>query len=1320
MVAWPKPHRTVQLACFLVVLLVGASTLGAPPSPLEGPPDPTPGPTAGASVDSLAGQAAAAGASIGAGIYFEPNQGQFPDHVRFVVRGGGTHAFLTDQGATFVLVQYSEAEPESDLLDPLAELDEAASGLPLPEHAWAVQMHFDQALPVTPIGQERLPGISNHFIGNDPDKWVTEVPQHARVVHQDVWPGIDVVWYGTKEGLKFDVVVAPGSDPARARFSTPGTQSVDVDAAGKLVMATPLGDLVKGAPVAVQPDVDGTVPVEYEVSDAVFGFSLGDYDRSTALIIDPLVYSTYLGGSEQDFGSSVAVDGNGRAYVAGTTWSSGFPVTPGAYQPLFTGDRAPFVARFDAMGSVLQYATYLGGTGTYQPLVGFSGDQIKGLDVGDNGEAVLTGTAVTNDFPTTTGAFQETKQGDNDAFVTRLSSTGSALVWSTYLGGESKEQAGSLVVADDQTVHVVGNTGSADFPVTSGVVQPIMKGSGDLFIAKLAADGSSLMHATYLGGLTGHAAGWDIALDATGNRYIMGETDSPDLPSTPFAFQPLYAGNWDAFVAKISPNATLLHYLTYLGGSDREWPRGGIAVMDGGDAYVYGITESGDFPTTAGAHRTSHYPTGHFGRDYFVTGLSPTGSSLVYSTYLGGTNDEQSGVGWVGYNKAIAVDNNGWVYIAGDTVSKDYPTTPGAFQSTLLGSQDVVVTILAPPWSGLVASTYIGGGLPGSGTSAAITRAGALVVDDHCSATLTGATTAADHPTTSGAQDTVHNGLNDVFVMKMFGCPPPPVAAFEVEPDPVCHNTPAHFTFLGSPGLPYYPLAVAEWELGDGNVRSDAPPGSFDHTYAAPGTYPVVLELTDVLGVTVKAYGNVTAVNCPPALDPLGPFTIYEEETLDLQVTGSDPNLDALMFNATSLPWGASFADTGFSWTPVEGQAGTYNVRFFVTDEYGMSNDLLVKIHVLATPPGGSHVPISADADGDGLPDLHDPCPLEAQAPAGCAPSSDEAGGLAPEGDAPGGACGLLDLHPENVTATWSAETVVVAWDHDPLCPVERYLVWNGTTGDPVAVVPAEGQRFQGVDNDPWVDPHRYWVQVQLAGEAERFLPDRAVPSNLVQGPATPLAGDDGVPVAPADQAPASGTAPDAGLVPAMLPWGLGALLLLLLLGVLWHLRHLPIVRLFSRIKREDVLEHPLRSQIAALVQAEPGIHFTDLQQRLGKGSGVARHHVKVLTSAGVIRERRTGRYVCYYPPEMPDRGLQEIGGLLRSDVARGLLNELARAPGQPVAALARRLHVRPSTVRYHLRRFEEAGLARVRAEAGASHAYPGGRAQDAIAAFTT
>jgi hypothetical protein len=663
-------------------------------------------------------------------LLFEANRGQTHDEVRFLSRGPGYSLYLT--------------------------AGEAVLALPGPV---ALRMSLAGASAEAHVsGLEELAGKANYFIGRDPAKWRTNVPTYAKVEYRGVYPGIDLVYYGNQRQLEYDFIVAPGADPQRIVLDFKGVEKLEIDAQGDLVMHAAGGALRQHKPVIYQA-IDGVrrqVAGGYVIKDAhQVAFQVAAYDQARPLVIDPVLsYSTYLGGAGIEEPWTIAVDATGNAYVTGSTNSINFPTTAGALDTSLGGSSDVFVTKLNATGTALVYSTYLGGSATEGGAIGVAVDSA--------GNAYVTGGTLSADFPTTPGALQTTAPGGGDAFVTKLNAAGSALVYSTYLGGTGHEGGFFRIAVDTLgNAYVAGHTDSTDFPTTPGAFQRTFAGSNVTnYVTKLNATGSALVYSSFLGGSSIPFAGSffkegiAIAVDSAGSAYVAGGTTSNTFPTTPLAFQPAFGGGLtDAFVTKLDPTGSVLVYSTYLGGSVNDEARG-VAVDATGNAYVTGSTGSGNFPLTAEAFDRAL--GGNV--DAFVTKLNAAGSALVYSTYLGGSGIEGG--------ESIALNAFGEAHVAGATTSSDFPTVAAAQATFGGGFTDAFVTKFNAAGSALAYSTYLGGTGNDDGLGVALDSAG--------SAYVTGQTDSTNFPTTPGAfQTSFGGGLTDAFVAKFAEATPP-------------------------------------------------------------------------------------------------------------------------------------------------------------------------------------------------------------------------------------------------------------------------------------------------------------------------------------------------------------------------------------------------------------------------------------------------------------------------------------------------------------------------------------------------------------------
>lgn len=713
-------NAKITVIASLVLQLSGASMAAEPRTPLPSAP-----------------------AAAGRRIAFEANRGQVDAEVQFVARGAAYTAFLTSTEAVLAL-------------------GDRRGG-----HAVLRMERIGANAGARAVGSGPLPGVVSHFPDGRLEPPVS-APAYRRVRYDDIYPGIDLVYYSRARSLEYDFVVAPGVDPSQIGLRIDGTERVDVDGEGTLVMHTAAGAVRQPRPVAYQRigGVRRPVAAEYAL-DAEGGvrLRLGAYDRSRRLVIDPVItYATYLGGTGDEaqtyFDGEVhlARDAAGNLYVSGTTRSTDFPTTAGANRTL-GGSADAFVTKLSPAGAVL-YSTYLGGpcedygraiavdaagdayvtgelnggglcTSTPGVLVAkldpngnlvyasrLGGSLVDssygtGIAVDAEGHAFVTGVALTSDFPTTQGAFRTASCPNvypfaGDGFVAKLSVDGSALIYSTLLCGQGDDGPAAIAIDTAGHAYVAGTTASSDFPLVDPI--ELARGGGVIgisgFVSKLSSDGSQLLYSTYLGG-SGSAVVNAIALDAAGSAYVTGETDSTDFPTTPGVIQEQAGrrhcidGCSDAFVTKIAPSGSALVYSTYLYGELDD--RGNAIGVDGaGNAYVVGQTNSRLFPALD-AFQSSKRDLD----DAFVVKLNPDATRFVYSSYLGGSRFDRSPASGSDTGTAVVLDAAGNAYVAGYTQSKDFPTTPDAFQPNLaFGPCDVQDTACG---DGFVAKISAGG-----------------------------------------------------------------------------------------------------------------------------------------------------------------------------------------------------------------------------------------------------------------------------------------------------------------------------------------------------------------------------------------------------------------------------------------------------------------------------------------------------------------------------------------------------------------------------------------------------------------------------------
>ncbi len=680
-------------------------------------------------------------------LAFVPNVGQTDPAVQFQAHGLSGNVFFTPSEVVLAPdgAKSRPSHPEASA-EPIGQASPAI-----------VRLRFEGANPaVEMIRENKMPGIANYFVGNNPAQWHTNAPTYAGIVYKDIYPCIDLRYNGAAGYLKGSYIVSPGANPDLICWRYEGTGNVRVDEMGNLQMdssslageeAEALAQgkanvLTELAPIAWQDIRDGRVQVavRYIVSDGgSVRFVVGKYDPARPLIIDPtLVYSTYLGGSGNDSGRGITVDVEGNVYVVGITGSTNFPIA-NPLQKAFGGTTSDvFVAKLNGAGTALVYSTYLGGTGP---------DEGHSIAVDSAGNAHITGSTWSNNFPTANPLQANLILGANDAFVAKLSPTGSSLIYSTYLGGSGQDEGDGIAVDGAGNAYVTGYTSSKDFPMANAL-QTSLGGAGDAFVANLNGAGTTLVYSTYLGG-SGSDAGRAIAVDGEGNAYVTGQTYSSNFP-TANPMQASLGGSADIFVAKLNPMDNALIYSTYLGGSELDIA-GGIAVDGEGNTYITGSASStGGTPPNFPIVGPLQGAYGGGVDDAFVAKLNTAGNALVYSTYLGGSGLD-SGYG-------IAVDKAENVYVAGLTSSTNFPLA-NAIQAFYGGGDgDAFVAELNASGRMLVFSTFLGGSASDSASDVA--------VDDAGNAYITGVTGSTNFPMANPLQPASAGGA-DAFVAKI-------------------------------------------------------------------------------------------------------------------------------------------------------------------------------------------------------------------------------------------------------------------------------------------------------------------------------------------------------------------------------------------------------------------------------------------------------------------------------------------------------------------------------------------------------------------------
>lgn len=580
----------------------------------------------------------------------------------------------------------------------------------------------------------------HHFKGNDSGSWQSNTPTYEELSFGEVYDGIEMRLKAFGNNVEKLFYINPGYDPSLIRLSISGAERLGILESGVLETTTRLGQVHFTKPVAWQ-EINGKripVAVSYEIfsneEELIYGFHVGDYDKSCSLVIDPLLASTYLGGTRYDSVQSIAFDSNGNVYVTGYSSSMDYPTTDGVYDQthgggwLYTSDI--IVSKLSPDLSTLLSSTYLGGKGD---------EEGRSINLDSSGNVYVTGFATSSDFPVTENGYGP--GGGGDIIVSKLSPDLSTLLASTYLGGTRFDTPRSMSLDSKGNIYITGRSYSNDYPTTAGAYDENHNGQSDIVISKLSSNLSTLVASTYLGG-SGWEEAWSIIFDNKDSVYVAGHTDSADYPATTGSYDQSFNGGDDFIVSKLSSDLSSLIASTYLGGTDDD--TGGQVIAGNADnIYLAGNSWSTDFPTTIGSYDQSH--NGIY--DIIISKLTSNLDQLVASTYLGGISRDAG--------QSIALDMTGNVYVAGFSSSGDYPTTSEGYDRSRNGLYDVVITKISANLNILLASTFLGGEDTDYGHAIALDSSGNVFV--------AGVSRSRNYPITDGAYDQFFIYFGDYF-----------------------------------------------------------------------------------------------------------------------------------------------------------------------------------------------------------------------------------------------------------------------------------------------------------------------------------------------------------------------------------------------------------------------------------------------------------------------------------------------------------------------------------------------------------------------------
>lgn len=673
---------------------------------------------------------------------FEPNLGQVADlegnllpEIEYMYQAPGMAMGLTKNGFIYNLytVERQISEATGAVITPSSPQED-------PErvfyHYHRVEVEFVGANPEPEIiAEDRTHSYANYYLSHCP-QGVTGVYGFQKLTYKNLYPNIDLVLKRQqdeqgKEHIKYDIVVHPGGDLSQVKMTYKGMNGIRLED-GQLQVLTSQGSLTEHIPFSYWRESGEEVEVSYHLQKGTVTFDVNQNQAKQTLVVDPsLIWSTYLGGDHMDDSRAMELSGQNKVITSGWTWSHNFPTTAGAFQTTKQGFTAVFATEFTRSGS-LNWSTYLGGSNS---------DAGEGLAIDIDGNLLITGYTSSPNFPTTSGTYQTSNGGGNDAFLVRLSPMGH-LDWGTYIGGTADDYGFSVTTDGQGNPFICGHGESIDFPTTTGAYQEVLSGGRDAFLSKFTSTGS-LCWSTLLGG-TGEDRGWSAVSDKSGSIYIQGRTESNDFPVSSGAFQTTSGGLRDLFISKFTSNGSF-RWSTYFGGSGNE---GGTSLLvdSSGNVLCAGGTESSDFPITNGAYQMNLNGSS----DAFLSKFAPNGT-LGWSTFYGGSESDQG--------LAIAINGTN-ILIGGESSSSDFPVTNDAFQISFNGNDDGFISRFSPAGIPLW-GTFVGG----SGSDA-VTNLESEDGDIYTS----GVTSSSDFPV-SGAIQNSFSGVGDIFLLRLgIGC----------------------------------------------------------------------------------------------------------------------------------------------------------------------------------------------------------------------------------------------------------------------------------------------------------------------------------------------------------------------------------------------------------------------------------------------------------------------------------------------------------------------------------------------------------------------
>ena len=863
-------------------------------------------------------------------IYFEANQGQVTEEVKYIARGQGHTLWLTDKQILLSLTPQKKDQISSTLIRMRLLGDNHNA-------KWE--------------GRAPLEGKVHYLKGRDSDAWLTHVPTYGEIVRKQIYGGIDLVYHGSPQKLEYDFVVAPGSDPKQISIAFDGISKLHLDEFGNLLMQTKDGGQLRQNKPIIYQDIKNKREIvngKYILNkNNNVSFQIAQYDKRYPLVIDPVLdYATYLGGDNDDTGTALAVDETGAAYVTGTTNSISFP-SVNALQAPRLGDKDTFIIKLSPDGNSLIYATYLGGSGEEgykeserddderdddeydSESTKIEVDTGRAIKVDSEGQVVIAGSTNSNvDFPLVNAIQNQYGGGSEDAYVAKLSADGGALLFSTYIGGSKQDSIYGLALNAENEIAITGITDSSDFPIKNAY-QSQKSYYKDAFVTKLTSNGSSIVFSTYLGG-SGNDQANAIAFDKSNNVYISGWTKSKSsFPITNNAAQSSFGGYADAFVVKLNTDGQSIGYATYLGGEKTDSATA-IDIDLEGNAIVAGWTNSDDddddFPITSGVLQ-KNYAGGY--ADGFVAKLNATGETFRFVSYLGGGYQDRA--------RSITHNAMNEIVLSGWTGSSNFPIKD-AIQDSKAGYIDAFVTRIKSDGSEILESTYLGGEYNDQAYGLALDPVGNWYV--------TGITKSTNFPTVNAVQPSFGGGKYDSFVAKLGDNVAPEITSLPI----------IQATF----GLPYNYQVQANDSNGDiltyefiespTGMNIDESSGYISWQASGIGGYDVELRVSDNKGAAASQKFTILVVPgdfVNPVITIISPTNVLETNQSAQILTGTINKTASLVINGQAV---AVAADKSFSY-PVTLIEGINTYSFVATDTFNNTGTQTLTLTLDTTPP---------------------------------------------------------------------------------------------------------------------------------------------------------------------------------------------------------------------------------------------------------------------------------------------------------------------------------------------------------------------------------